>query len=311
MVKKLALFAFAALTVMFSVAPVFAQDSVSQIDSEHSTARLYLASSKNPNGSVNVGVGRASGVVTLSGGSSGTPDFDFTIYPADKKLSPAGSEAVRADNRSRYTVVSFKSHRTVSLGRDAYRVSGDLTVTDVQRIASYDPSEAFAGASYGPSIASSQNQQVTLDFHRVTPSHGSTNAEWTALATISGEDFPELLSDVSSTNWPVFVADQRCASPAHVGEDFSGPACTGERVETAVRNYRHCEMPASVGEDFAGEVCTIVAAPLDTTDTRQNLSASRHHKNADSSRLVANEVRIQLDLFTTNSSSTASLTSGQ
>jgi len=46
MFKKLAQVAFVALTGMISVAPVFAQDSVSQIDSEHSTARLYLASSK-------------------------------------------------------------------------------------------------------------------------------------------------------------------------------------------------------------------------------------------------------------------------
>jgi hypothetical protein len=311
MFKKLAQVAFVALTGMISVAPVLAQNSVSQIDSEHSTARLYLAASKNPNGSVNVGVARAAGVVKLSAGNSATPDFDFTLYPADKKLSPANSEAGRGDNRSRYTVISFKSRRAVSLDEDTFRVSGDLTVTDVQRVATYDPSEAFSGASYGPSITRSRKQEVTFDFHRVTPSRASANAEWTASATISGEDFPELLSDVFSTNWPVFVADQRCALPPHVGEDFSGAACTGERLDTAARNYRHCEMPASVGEDFAGEVCTEVSSPLTATDPGQTLSASRRHKNVDSRRFVANEVQIQLDLLTTASTQAASLASGQ
>jgi hypothetical protein len=309
MFKKLAELAFVAVAGIASVAPALAQDSVSQIDSEHSTARLYIASSKNPNGGVNVGVARASGVVKLGAGNSATPDFDFTLYPADKKLSLSDSEGVRGVERSRYTVISFKSHRTVSLDGDTFRVSGDLTVTDVQRVASYDPSEGFSGATYGPSITRSQRQQVTFEFHRATPSRASANAEWTASAIISGEDFPELLSDVASTNWPIFVADQRCAPATHVGEDFSGPTCTGERVDPDARMYRHCEMPASVGEDFAGEVCTVVGSPLTTSDPRKNLSAPRHHKKADSSRLVANEVQIQLDLLTTNSSSTVSLPS--
>jgi hypothetical protein len=310
MLKNLAQFAFVALAGVVSVAPAFAQDSVSQIDSEHSMARLYLASSKNPTDSVNVGVARASGVVKLNTGNSATPDFDFALYPADKKLSLSNPEGVRAVERSRYTVISFKSSRAVSLDENTYRVSGELTVTDVQRVASYDPSEAFAGATYGPSITRSRQQQVTLDFRRVTPSVPSANAEWTASTTISGEDFPELLSDVAATNWPVFVADQRCGPAAHVGEDFSGPACTGERVDVAPPIYRQCEMPASVGEDFAGEVCTVVSSPLTTADPRHNLSASRRHKNADSTRLVANEVQIQLDLLTNGPSSTASLTSG-
>jgi hypothetical protein len=311
MFEKLAELAFVAVAGIASVAPALAQDSVSQIDSEHSTARLYLASSKNPSDSINVGVGRTFGAVRLGGANSATPDFDFTIYPADEKLSLSNSEGVRGDERSRYTVISFKSRSAVSLGGDAYRVSGDLTVTDVQRVASYDPSEAFSRATYGPSITRSQNHQVTIDFHRVTPPRASANAEWTASTTISGEDFPDLLSDVSSTNWPVSVADQRCAPATHAGEDFSGSTCTGERVDTDIRMYRHCEMPASVGEDFAGEVCTVVGSPLSTADPQKNLSASRHHKKADSTRLVSNEVQIHLDLFTTGSSSTVSVASGQ
>ena len=310
MFKKLSEFALVAVAGVFSIAPVFAQDSVSQIDSEHSTARLYLASSKNPSDSVNVGVARTRGVVKLTAGNSATPDFAFTIYPADKKSSPANSTADHRGESSDYTVISFKSRRVVPLAADTFRVTGDLTTTYVQHVASYDPSESFSGATYGPSITHSQNLKVTFEFRRVTDSGNSGTGEWTASATVHGEDSPELLNAVSSTVWPVFVEDERCAMPSNVGEDYSGPACTGERVDVAARKDLHCEAPATVGEDFAGEVCT-QADPFLITDPGQTLSASRHHQNADSSRLVANEVQIQLDLLTTSSSPAVSMASGQ
>ena len=310
MFKKLAVFALVAFTGMFSVASVFAQDSVSQIDSQHSTARLYLASSKNPTDSVNVGVARTAGGVRLSAGNSATPDFDFTIYPADKRSSLANSAARRRGERTDYTVISFKSRRVVPLTADTFRVTGDLTTTYVQRVASYDPSESFSGAAYGPSITHTQNREVSFEFRRVTDSGNSGIGEWTASATVPGEDSPELLNAVSSTVWPVFVADEHCAMPSNVGEDFSGPACTGERVDVAARKDLNCDAPATVGEDFSGEVCT-QADPFLITDPGQTLSASRHHKNAEPARLVANEVQIQLDLLTTISSSTLSAASGQ
>lgn len=274
MVKKSAEIALVGLAGIVSAAPALAQNPVSQIDPEHSTARLYLASSKNPTTSINVGVARASGVVKLRAGIAATPEFDFTIYPADKKLAPANSEEGRADNSSRYTVISFKSRRTVSLGENTYRVSGDLTVTDVQRVASCDPSEAFAGATYGPSITISQTQPASFEFRRATPTGSTASGEWIASSTTSAEDFPELLTAVSATVWPVFVADEQCTTPSNVGKDFSG------------------------------EVCTEIAPAITTPD-------EGHHKNADPGRLVANEVQIQLDLLTTSSSSTASLTSGK
>jgi len=301
MFKKLSGFAVVALAGMFSVAPVFAQDSVSQIDSEHSTARLYLASSKNPSDSVNVGVARTRGVVKLAAGNSATPDFAFTIYPADEKSSPANSTADHRGESSDYTVISFKSRRVVPLAPDTFRVTGDLTTTYIQRVASYDSSESFSGATYGPSITHSQNLKVTFEFHRVPGSGNSGNGEWTASATVHGEDSPELLNAVSSTVWPVFVADERCASHA----------CKGERVDVDARKDLHCEAPATLGEDFAGEVCTQVDPVLTTTDPEQTLSASRQRNSAGSDRLVANEVQIQLDLLTTTSSSAVSLASGQ
>jgi polyisoprenoid-binding protein YceI len=311
MFKKVSEFALVALTGLFSVAPVLAQSSTSQIDSEHSTARLYLASTRNPDTNLNVGVARTSGVVNPNSGNSVTPDFDFTIYPADKKPSLARSTANRREDKPNYTVITFKSRRVVPLAADTYHVSGDLTLTYVQRTVSYDPSEGYSGPTYGPSITLSQTQPASFEFRRATPSGSTANAEWVASSNISAEDFPELLAAVSSTAWPVFVADEQCSMPSNIGsEDYSGPTCTGERVDVAARKDLRCDTPLTVGEDFSGEVCTQVAPAIVTPDQGQSFSAKRHH-NADPNRLVANEVQIRLDLFTTGPISTVSVASGQ
>jgi polyisoprenoid-binding protein YceI len=312
MTKKFSRFGLVALTGIFSVASASAQNSVSQIDSEHSTARLYLASTKNPDANLNVGVARTSGLVKINSGDSATPDFDFTIYPADKKESLAKSTANRRAKNPNYTVIAFKSRRVVPLVGDTYRVSGDLTLTYVQQTVSYDPSEGYSGPTYGPSITISETEPASFEFRRATPSANSTKVEWIASSTIHAEDFPQLLAAVSSTVWPVFVADEKCTMPSNVGsEDYSGPACTGERVDVAARKDLRCDTPLTVGEDFSGEVCTQVAPSITTVDQGQTLSAKYHHQDADPNHLVANEVQIHLDLFTTGSGSTVSAAAGQ
>lgn len=311
MFKKFSEFALVALAALFAVAPALAQNSVSQIDSEHSTARLYLASTRNTGAHLNVGVARTSGVVKTKSGDSAIPDFDFTIYPADKKESLAKSIANRRENPS-YTVIAFKSRRVVPLGGDTYRVSGDLTLSYVQQTVSYDPSEGYSGPAYGPSITISQTEPASFEFRRAAPTANSVSGEWIASSTIHAEDFPQLLTAVSSTVWPVFVADEKCTMPSNVGsEDYSGPTCTGERVDVAGRTDLRCDTPLAVGEDFSGEVCTQIAPSTITEDQGQTLSATRHHQKADPNHLVANEVQIQLDLFTSGYGSAVTAASGQ
>ena len=312
MFKKLAEFVFVALTGIISVSPALAQDSASQIDSEHSTARLYLASTKDPGDNLNVGVARTSGVINLSAGSSATPDFDFTIYPADKKPSPSNSAANGREENPNYTVIAFKSRNVEPLNDDTYRVSGDITVTYVERVASYDPTEAYSGPTYGPSVTVSQTQSASFEFRRAVLPGNSAGAEWIASTTVSGEDFPELLNAVSSTDWPVFVADERCTMPSNIGQaDFSGPSCTGERVDVAERKDLSCDTPAMVGEDFSGEVCSQIAPTVIAPDKGQTFSAERHHENTDPNLLIANEVQIQLHLLTTGSAYTTFAAAGK
>jgi hypothetical protein len=99
--------------------------------------------------------------------------------------------------------------------------------------------------------------------------------------------------------------------PSNVGEDFAGPACTGEVVEPTPRRDLHCEMPPTVGEDYAGEVCTQTSSPAVITDARKSEWETRRHKNGEPTQLVANEVKIQLDLWLTEINSPAADSSGK
>jgi hypothetical protein len=120
------------------------------------------------------------------------------------------------------------------------------------------------------------------------------------------------MTAVASTVWPVFVADEKCSTPSNLGtEDYSGPTCTGERVDVAARKDLRCDISLTVGEDFSGEVCTQVAPSIVTPNQQHTLSAKHHRSNADANHIVANEVQIRLDLFTTGPGSTVSMAAGQ
>src|SRR5260221_13484698 len=309
MLKKFSTFALIAVAGFASVAPAFAQSSVSRIDAEHSTARLYLASSTNPDANLNVGVARTAGVVKLNPADSAIPDYHFQIYPAYKHLSLAAS---RREAKPDYTIIAFKSRRVVPLAANSYRVSGDLTLTFVQRTVSYDPSEGYSGPTYGPSITLSQSQPASFEFHRATASDNTAAHEWIPSSNISVQHFPELMTAVSSTVWPVFVADEKCSAPSNLGtEDYSGPACTGERIDATARKDLSCDTPLPFGEDFSAEVCTQVAPSIVTPDQCQTFSARHQHNKTNANHIVANEIQIRLDLFTTGPGSAISVASRQ
>jgi hypothetical protein len=283
MFNKLVLTVFLFISATVVVAPAAGQSAVWHIDSEHSTARLFLASSRNVAAADNVGVARTSGMIEQNAGDSTSSDFDLTIYPADKPEAQSGS------NRD-YTVITFKSTRVFPVDEETVRVAGNLTLDYVERVVTYNPGEAYSGPVYGPAIHYSVTHEGVFEFHQVSPS-GIQNAkddstEWLASNTTIGEDFPQLLNVVSSTNWPTFVADEQCRVPP-VGEDFSGASCSGETVERAARADLRCEVPW-VGEDFAGEVCRETAPVQD-----------------------ANEVQMQLDLHVTRTTAAIAAVSGQ
>ena len=292
-----------------------------RIDSEHSTARLFLASSKNPGDTVNVGVARANGLLNRIADDPATSDFDFTIYPADKTASLERFEQEQNDdkpgNQPDYTLIHFESTSVVRVDKDNFRVTGNLTLRYVERLINYEPSEAYDGPVYGPTVTHTVRQQAVFKFRQVNPSGvwaaNDGNAEWSAVGTITADHFPQLLNAVSTTDWPTFVTDEHCVMPSATGgEDFSGPTCTGQTVETAARKDLHCEMPATIGgKDFAGAVCSPTSFPLVITDPEEIAWEARHHGNSEPNDLVANEVQIQLDLKLIEMNSKAVNNSGE
>src|SRR5260370_33041791 len=195
MFKRSALVVLVVLISLVFVAPAPAQTIVWRIDSEHSTARLFLASSRNPHATVNVGVARANGLVTRNPDDSAMPDFDFTIYPSDKTASLESFKQEENNetpaNEPDYTVISFKSTRVVRVDKETFRVTGNLTLTYVERLATYDPSEAYSGPVYGPAVTHSLRQETVFEVRQVDSFRGQGakegNSGWTWFTTISGE----------------------------------------------------------------------------------------------------------------------------
>jgi hypothetical protein len=286
MLNKIFKLASVATIGILAALPAAAQNTKIKIDSENSTARLFVASSSNPDKSINVGVARLNGDVRWNANDPAKSAFDFTVYPADES-KPGLSTGKTAS----YSVISFKSKRVEPVGYGAVRVTGDLTVSDVERVASFDPSEAYSGPTYGPAVVHSAKHEVVFYFQPAKAADGSnqeTPSNWVASSTVVGEDFPELLSAVATSDWPVYVAEENCVMPSTVGEDFSGPACTGTNANTLPRTDVQCVTPSTVGEDFSGEVCTGTPLQLASTSSIQNHNGDASHK------LTANEVKIQL-----------------
>lgn len=285
--------------VFFTASPSFAQQARWHVDSEHSTARLVLSSSQKPSAQVNVGVARVSGIVIGEPDMSGTSAFDFTIYPAETPDPRSEYRATDSESPSnaRDAVIKFKSHSVKDDGKEL-RVLGDLTAIYTERLATYDPTEAYSGPVYGPPIVHSKTREVTLEFgevHQVALQTGGTSpSEWRVSGAFKSSTFPELLRAVETTNWPVLVEDEHCEMPATIGEDYSGPKCTGKTIDVRPRTDIHCQMPLTLGEDFSGEVCTgtpLLTYPTDTDDVRLADDSARTSR-----QLAANEVIIDLDL---------------
>jgi hypothetical protein len=222
MLRKSVLVVLLVMGGMMVALPAVAQDTLWRIDSAHSTARLFLASSKNPGAADNVGVARTSGVIDQEGGDFTRSDFDFTIYPADKNADQSG-------NNPDYTVISFKSTHVAHVNQETFRVTGDLTLSYVEPSVAIDPGGVYTGPLYGPPVHYSVTREAVFEFHKVSPAGTQkatdNKAEWLGSSTTIGEEFPQLLHVVSTTNWPVFIADERCVVPS-VGEDFASGICT-------------------------------------------------------------------------------------
>jgi hypothetical protein len=228
--------------------------------------------------------------------------FDFQIGPADKNTKspqpPRGGSVRVGSSREGATTIAFQSERVELVDGKTLRVRGELTATYVTRLAEYDAlSKSYSGPTFGPPITHSAKRVASFVF-RVAPNTGSRetrrgNPEWTATNAFPNQAFPELWNAVVTTDWPAFVLGEQCTMPSGIGEDFSGPACTGKVVEPAARTDTLCVMPSEVGEDFTGVVCS--GTPLPALPKREEVNhAGAGQANGSSDQTMANEVEIEL-----------------
>ncbi len=192
----------------------------------------FLSAQANPN-SFNVGVAQVNGKVYLVVSDPATSLADFTVALAD-------TETLK-------TKIAFKSTRTV-VRNDEVDVIGDLTLTQLERNATYTPGEDYAGPVYGEAVAHNVTRQVVFVIPREDLAKQIANSEISATALIGHENFPELLSAIYALNWPPVVEDEHCQMPPNVGEDYAGPSCTGTVIDT----HNTPSVPANVSEDYQG-----------------------------------------------------------
>jgi polyisoprenoid-binding protein YceI len=260
---------YRAITFAFAVVSslAFAND-IWTLDSSTSNARLFQGAKATP-GSVNTGVARVTGKVTVDTNDPDNSIFNLSIYPADedwgRALNPEG--ALPTDyvpDATDQTMLTFKSTRIVRTGNGRLEVIGDLTLTRVERTITAAPTEAYAGPVYGDPVLRSDTREIRFLFPSLSAGFlpGSLTPvmlknedalEIVGAARVGHEDFPELLGAIRETNWPSVIQNKHCHMPSTVGEDYSGVQCTGTLI--AATSYDNCQM-ASAGEDYSGPVCT-------------------------------------------------------
>jgi hypothetical protein len=207
-----------------------------QIDSGHSYARLSLGAGSN---ALEIGVARVSGDVVFDANDPVDPVVNLRIAPEN-------------DTGADHATISFSSKRSMITADGKLAVTGELTVTRIERSATMEPNEAYSGPQYGDSVTRTESRQATLVFSDPgqNPVHNGV-MRFVGNTYVSREHFPQLLDALTLDDWPPqLVNDEKCAAPSTIGEDYHGVKCTG----TVIASVRNAVVPtgAPSGEGFYG-----------------------------------------------------------
>jgi polyisoprenoid-binding protein YceI len=244
------------------------------LDSTRSKARVFQGSRANSE-SVNTAVARVTGKVKLDANDLDTSFFDLSIYPADENwgnvLSPEGTLPTGyVPDATDQTLLTFKSTRILRTKNGELEVTGDLTLTRVERTVTATPTEAYAGPVYGDPVIRNVTREITFLFPSVGAERLTESLtlavqqtrgvlEVVGAARVDREEFPQLLSAIQDTNWPSVVRSEHCqAAYSGGGEGYSGPVCTGTLI--AATQSDNCQATyTGGGEGYSGSVCTPAA----------------------------------------------------
>jgi len=256
-----------------------AQQNTWQIDSDHSYAWLSAGVSADSN--FTLGAARVSGTVNLDRKEPVKSRLVLDIYPAGAHLpavNPDGKLTIESlSDVADYTLLSFHSQRATMTRDGKLELTGDLTLTHVERAATFMPGEAYAGPVYGDPVIREVTFLVENPGTRDAQGYANQRIAISALATVTDEDFPELQTSITDTNWPPLVQDENCQMPSTVGEGYRGAVCTG----TPLNMPPFRELPLAVGEDYHSPDTVLtgdkvmIAVHLEMTE-----EATRGSKNA-------------------------------
>jgi polyisoprenoid-binding protein YceI len=243
MKNKVTQFALATVLATGFAAPAFAQNTNWKLNSDHSTGRLSLSSTADPDATFDVGIARVKGSARLDAGSLTNSSFDFTIYPADEgpaSINEDGSvNAAEFSNVARSTAINFRSKEAKLTLDGKLEVTGDLTLFHLERPFVIAYSEAYGGAVYGEPEVRSATREVTFVFDNAPAAAAkagtSRKLKLAASAHIETENFPGLFEAVTNANLPVDVENKDCQEPATIGKEYHGTGCTGTPVVISSR----------------------------------------------------------------------------
>ena len=229
------------LTVL-ATASVSAQNTKWQIDAGHSAATIFLAQSGDPGPGLNIAVAMAVGTVDFDSADPSKLSLQLNIIPADQDqalLNPNGTLRASAYAAlSRYTIMSFQSKPAIRDQNGKLQLTGDLTVTYIEREAPTDWNVGYSGPTTITPVSKSVTRKVTFTFDKSASdiAYGQ-KVGWMGIAglgTVPLEDLPALHDLLSSSVWPMLVEDRSCYMPNYSVSmrEYHGAVCIGNFVET-------------------------------------------------------------------------------
>ena len=214
-------------------ATAHAQDAW-QIDPNDSIATFFSGVGAE---TLQVGVARVNGEVVFDSADPSDPTVRFSVNSNESTAT--------------YASMSFSSRRCARTADGKLRVTGELSVTRVERSMTIDANKAYAGPQYGDPVADTDTRQITMLFtdpRRVASDNGTIR--FSGSSTVVREDVPELV-DAIATGWPSqLIKDGKCTGPSTIGEDYHGAECTGTVI--ASLDNPMVATGASGGEGFYG-----------------------------------------------------------
>src|ERR1700745_2662491 len=248
------------VSLTVAVASVSAQNARWNIDAGHSTASLFLAQSGDSDPGINIAVAITAGAMELDSGDPSKFLLQLNVIPADQGdalLEPQGTIRPGAYAAlSRYTVMSFQSKSAVRDPSGELQLTGDVTISYVEREAPSDWNIAYSGPTVITPVIKSATRAVTFTFDK-SPSEIAYGQkvgwmEITGHGKLPLEDLPSLRFWLSNSVWPTLVQG-RNSYTTHYSvsmRDYHGAVCTGNVVETKPR--KRVADGSTSGLDYSG-----------------------------------------------------------